>query len=426
MPTIAAAVLLAVSANAQESKTAFFLDNCLYAWNVNPGTRVEGEPYRFFSIGLGNGSASLLASFYAPTINLGAVPSMFSSWSAFNLGLAQLGDLVNFGIDNRFLAGTSAQIFSFGRQWEDSRYSVSLNSRSDTRLNASFNFIRDFVLDLNGDLSNLSGTIGVDNVGFRSVHYLELCGSYTRNLGDIASVGGNVKLLLGYFGMGLDINTMRVGVFPDGGFGADLNAGMFFSSSVLTVPSTWKDGREVYDFSSARLGGLGFSGIGTAVDFGLNVQPASGLTLGLSVLDFGLMYWGGGFDARLDYSGRAVESKNEIFALEPGGRGSRFKMLNYDIHLSAQYRMPFYDGWSVGMLGTYQPYFREVRLGTAVTPVKYISLALSTAFNNFGINVGTALNVRLPGLSLYLATDSLNFSRRMTNVTAGLAIAFPG
>ena len=95
--------------------------------------------------------------------------------------------------------------------------------------------------------------------------------------------------------------------------------------------------------------------------------------------------------------------------------------------------MPFYEGLSAGVITTVQNFYKEVRFGLDVTPIRAISLAASAALNSYGFDMGAALNFRFPGVNLFLGTDSMFFkmneyhipsSKGVTNVTAGLAIAF--
>ena len=203
-----------------------------------------------------------------------------------------------------------------------------------------------------------------------------------------------------------------------------MDAEMYFATTLLDLGTSNWNGREVYDFSTASFGKVGFSGIGAAVDLGITYCPLDELALGVSVLDLGFINWKDGFDTYLAYNGRMVESLDDIFALEMQPKNARSKMINYNIHASAQYRMPFYDGLSLGLLGTFQQYFREGRFGVTFTPWKWLSLAASAAWNNYGGNLGAAINIRFPGVYMFVAADSFNFGPRMTSIASGLSIAF--
>lgn len=423
--TLVSLLLLLVAvqaASAQESKTSFFLDHDLYAWRVNPGAQFGDAPHSFFSLGTGYSSASFLASFNSPRLKLKAIPLLFSNWDDMIAGLETLGSNTKFDFRNYMLASASYNILSFGRQWESTRFSVSVNMRTDNSMRADFDFLTDVLFS--PDLKRISGMVGVSNTGFRSFNYLEAALGLGQKLGDMVTMGASVKFLLGTLGMGVDINNLRIGVQPDETLGANMDAEMYFSSTLLKLGTMSWEGREVYDFSTASLGKTGFSGIGAAVDLGLTVRPLDELTLGVSVLDLGFINWKEGFDAFLSYNGRIVESLKDIFALEMQPRNARCKMLNYNIHTSVQYRMPFYDGLCVGVLGTFQQYFTEGRLGLTLTPWKWLSLAASAALNNFGGNLGAAINFRLPGVYLFVAADSFDLGPRMTNYSAGFSLAF--
>lgn len=421
---------LGTAALAQESKTAFFLDHNVYSYRINPAADFDEKPYTFFALGLGNTSATVLSNLGASSLLYPTVDGLV--WG-FDDGVPDDTFLSKFAKDNIILPQVSLNVLSFGHQGERGRFNVEVNLRSDNYLYASKDFFSALKTGLNEGLKTKIGTWTFENMNIYTSDYVEVAAGYARKIGEMVTVGGTAKLLLGVAGGAFDFNSFYLTSSDGDNYYGSADARLLLASSLFKIGSKNVGGKNLYDYSTFQFNRVGLAGVGFGLDLGVTVEPVQGLTIGLSALDLGFIKWNSSVNGKIQYTNKKVDTVEDALELQVGDPSNEARMLNYNIHLSAKYRMPFYDKLSVGLLGTYQKYFKEARLGVDITPVRPISIAVSGAYNNFGFDFGAALNVRIPGINLFLALDSIYFdmtpqllpvSRGITNATVGLAIAF--
>ncbi|MBQ6821844.1 MAG: hypothetical protein IJP39_05480 [Bacteroidales bacterium] len=417
-------------ASAQESKTSFFLDHNVYSYRINPAAEFDEKPYTFFALGLGNTSASLLS-------NLGASSLLYPTVDGLVWGLDDAIStdtfLSKFAKDNIILPQASVNILSFGHQGEKGRFNVEVNLKSDNYFYAAKDVFAAAKDGLYTGLKTKIGTWAFQNMNVSTSSFVEVAAGYAHKIGDMVTVGGTAKMLLGVAGGAFDFNSFHLTSSDGDNFYGSADAKLLLASTLFKIGTQNVGGKNLYDFSSFQFNKVGLAGVGFGLDLGVTVEPVEGLTLGLSALDLGFIKWNSAVNGKIEYSNKKIDVVEDALELQVAEPSNETRMLNYNIHLSAKYRMPFYDRLSVGLLGTYQKYFKEARLGVDITPVRPISIAISGAYNNFGFDFGAALNVRIPGINLFLALDSIYFdmtpqflpvSRGITNATVGLAIAF--
>ena len=436
-------LLLSVSAAvlAQDFKTGYFLDNYTYSYRLNPAAPMEEDSYSFFAVGLGNVTAEArsnlgIYSFFRP------VGDEYYFFTESDVPVADA--LSGFAENNSVLAGAKVNVFTFGRQLHESRFSVELNARTDNSLVAPYDF---FSLIKHGLYSLSTGEIEpryqFSGVSLNSNTYAELAFNFGHKVGDVVTLGATLKGLVGFASAALDWD---LDVVP--GTGAEsLKGACNFDAHIaspMTIPfaNYTRDGKTYYDpehmtdnmdiASAWKNNPKKVGGWGLAADLGITIEPFDGLSLEASILDLGFMSWNSTFHGKMEFSGQIPDDDyKEIFEIEDLTHLKYTNMLNFKVHAGAKYRMPFYDGLSVGVLGTYQKNFREVRLGLDFTPIRFISLAASAGFNNFGTDFGAAMNIRFPGVNFFVGTDALYFKMNKfiptekvnTLLTAGLVIA---
>jgi len=438
---------LTYAVSAQEFKTGYFLDNYTYGYRINPAAPIEGDPYTFFSIGVGNITSEVHTNFPFSSVISNAKDGSGLVLPLLNNGYSESEILASLEPFNNLQMNNSVNLITFGHQGYESRWSVEINLRNDSYLSLP----SDFFSFVKRGLAGLASGEYNDIYKFDGLHmdtnlYTELAVGYTAKIGDKVTIGGRVKGLMGFAAVNADWNldigpgaTKDVNLDTD----ADINASAPILESVFATYS--EGGKSYYDLEQTygNLGKLsvpdvksliGSYGIGAALDLGVTVEPVSGLTLSASVNDLGLMSWKSSVKAHIDYVG---ELDGEEYGRGLGVEnlaGSRYTtLMNYSIHAGAKYRMPFYDRLSVGLLGTFQQHNKEARLGIDITPIDLISLAASAAYGTFGTNVGAALNIRFPGVNLFVGADGMLFNfipktpvpqnKVNTTLTAGLVIA---
>ncbi len=430
----AASALLALfvtSAAAQEFKTSYFLDNYVYSYRINPAAQFESKPYTFFSVAIGNASLSIPTNLSVSSF-LYHTPAGELTWGLSD-SVSPEQFLGSLSTDNFIAPQASLNLLTIGRQSEDWRFTFEINARSNSYLYAPYDFFAAFKNGISEGIKTHTGTYSFKDMHFDSSNYAEVAAGFSHKIGDQFIVGGTAKVLLGLAGGSFDIHEMTARPLADGKYGGTVDADVKIASQLLEVSTAMVEGKSLYNFETAGFGKAGLSGFGLGLDLGATWMPTDGLEIGLSVLDLGFIGWNGTLHGTIKYTDKKFNDAEDALELEAIAAEKTNTLLDYNIHLSAKYRMPFYEGLSVGLLGTYQKHFKEARLGIDVTPLRAISIAASAAYNTYGLDFGAALNFRLPGVNLFLGADSIYFkmtpdmipeTRGITNVTAGLAFAF--
>lgn len=438
---LALAAFCAVSA--QDFKTGYFLDHYTYSYRINPAAPLDGDVYTFFSIGLGNVSAELNSNFPVTTlVSTGKngeylMPFLNSAQFSDSDILAKLVDW------NKLILDANVNVLTFGRQADDHRFSVELNVRAGASVGASkdfFTFARRGLASL--ESGDYSGDYKFDNINLGVTSFGELAFGYSQKIGDIVTLGGRVKALVGLANVNLDWTALgREGAVEDVYLKTDakvqmslpvdfrLATGTYGGKTYFDLPETYKQLGSI-DFKTI---GKTLAGFGAAADLGVTVEPVEGLSVSASVLDLGFISWNSNVNASTSFDGELDgDDYTRAFTITENGAKNYLQMLNFTAHAGVKYRMPFYQGLSVGALGTFQKNNMEGRLGLDFTPFKFFSLAASGGYGTFGPSFGGALNLRAPFFNLFVGMDGIvtKFAPKSfipdtnvaTLVTAGLVI----
>ena len=442
-------VTAAAAVCAQDFKTGYFLDNYTYSYRVNPGAPVDGEPYVFFSLGIGN----ILADAHS-NLSLGSFLNSSQTAFLFDSSVSTEEALAGFDRQNALLLNANVNLLTFGRQTESNRFSVELNLRSDS----SLKFPYEFIYSGKSALVGFAEDVWIPDYTFSGVNlsanaYTEVALGYTQKIGDLVTVGGRIKGLVGLAGarfvdLASDVALEKLGQ-PDEYIKGSITGRVDVASPAGFQVGTFSNGTDLlydmYDVDYVHLltnvlgGHKSIAGWGAGLDLGATFEPVEGLSLSASLIDLGFITWnrtiGGAFSFNTSYFATGSENNDEIgtrlFAVEVDETAHYTTSLDVTAHVGAKYRMPFYDRLSVGVLGTFRKYLTEVRAGVDVTPADFISLAGSLGFSNYGTDFGLALNFKLPILNFFVGTDALVFptsrqalfgARFNTLLNAGLVI----
>ena len=99
----------------------------------------------------------------------------------------------------------------------------------------------------------------------------------------------------------------------------------------------------------------------------------------------------------------------DFLSFEDNGEGSESSALAATLNLGVEYKMPFYDKLSAGLLytnrfdGDYSFYKMSLMINYA--PVKWFDMALSGTTSTFGAGFGAMANIRFTGFNLFVGTD---------------------
>lgn len=419
--SLALAASLAVSA--QSFKTGYFLDNYTYAYRLSAAAPLESKDFTFFALGLGNASLELNSNFAIS--NILAFEGGKLVLPVFNDVLSEAQAISGLLRYNTAELATSGNVITIGRQSGLNRFSLEFNVRSEAYLNLPL----DVFSLLKRGLESLATQEYEPDYSFVGMHfgmnsYSELALGYSRQIGDVVTVGARLKGLFGRGASAFDW-SLSVGAGPGNTLIADTDASISVSSPVnLSIPTILIDHQEYYylgglftETVAGIVGGWGklprrrIAGFGAAADLGITVKPIDWLTLTASVNDLGFLTWKSTINGRMRFNDQIDRSDySRIFAIDNSGGPTFTSFLNYTVHAGARMRMPFYDRLSLGVLGTFRQHSAEGRIGLDVTPLDFISITGSAGLGTYGGSLGAAVNFRIPLVNFFVGVDGMLFN----------------
>ena len=331
------------------------------------------------------------------------------------------------GRNNRLDLDARVNLLTLGF-WADRRfYTIDLNVRGLNAVSAPsdlFAFLKEG--SQGGNSFDFSGT------GIRAKEFVELAFGWSKNYNNVFNAGFRVKALVGAAEAEVLAESMRLSMASDRW---EIQARSVLNASSPSL--VYRREGEDLDVGSIEFGGskIGPAGYGAALDLGASWNVLPSLTLSAAVLDLGPMRWNrevqgvspetsytwapsdqeGGSDdtweAEMDEASAALSG---IFRFKDhSGSGGRFEMLPFRVNLGAEYRMPFYERLSVGLL--YQgrggaAFSRHTgRFSLNWNPLSFLSMSTGTTLSKMGQNFGFALNLHPAGINLLVGCDYIPF-----------------
>ena len=416
-------ILLSLAASAQDFRTSYFLQNYLYDYRLNPA--FHGDSYNgFIGIGISNVTVSAQTTYpLSPFIFRDAQGNLTFGYDQ-TVSIEKLQKkLPKFGKANLCL---NENIFSSGwvRRGTAGSFEVNLRSYSSGYIDL------ETVKILANGLSGIP--YSVESQRLSSRNWLEVAYGFGHSISDRFSFGARIKGLIGLNYSLIDDTDLILDSREDNslyinGYGEFISSNHFLhfpsANGQIGIRPDW--------------GHFGIGGIGAAIDLGIKVVTERDLEISVSILDLGGLLWKNslyGQIKEMDITGisdaftftEVDPSQESLFVLNP-------------ITVEAGVRSPINELISVGTLATLRidetaRGWYELRVGGAFSPSKMFSVAASAAMNTLGAGIGAAMNVRFPGISFFVGTDSilpLFFlekwipNRRInTALNAGLSIAW--
>lgn len=436
---------LAASAQQNNTRTGYFLDNYTYGYRLNPAFSPEKNFVAIPVLGnisLGADSDVALSNFLYPTENGKLALFIDDSMSEQTfLGSLKDDNQLNTNLNLTLLAAG----FRTGRLYHT--IDVSMKATQNATLPKSlFAFIKTGTA--NGDTSWL-----IENVGLGVDAFGEIAYGVSTDIGESLHIGARLKLLMGMGHVDMNIDKLDISMTEEHWTATtvgNLDASgpfVFDSSSESTVDLT----SFVLDMENMNTAGFGFG-----LDLGASYDFLDYFTASVSLLDLGFMSWKnmtqasstgassyyfdgfGTISGGDDIKPQLEDMKDDILGLvqlEKVGVGNETKGLSATLHAGLEAKMPFYDKLSFGLLGTHrfngEYSWTEGRLAANVTPIKSIGIAASYAISNFGSSLGGIVNFTLPGFNFFVGMDSFiplfNISPQgipVDNMNTSLALGF--
>lgn len=419
----------ALCAEAQESRTSYFMETSSFRHQMNPA--LLDAPYK--SVLLGNinvgttGNVGLGNFIYKTEGN-----SKYDYTTFLNPAISSsafLGDLED---NNRMDLYLNYNIFSCAFKAFGGMNLVELNMRSNTHLALPYEFFE--FAKTAGEKENYQ----IKDLGVNTSNYAELAFGHARNINDKLRVGGKVKVLLGVAYADMNVDHMDITMNGDAW---RINANTEVQAAIMNTPLEFEPAHKNAPDGRRRVKGLddisfGLPGFGLALDLGATYKLTDDLTLSAGITDLGFIGWSktqkasskgdytfDGFekfrvnssDKSTDRLGPQLEDLGddleEMFSVYHDGETSVSQMLAATINAGAEYTLPVYNKLSFGALytgrinGLYS--WHQGMISANYRPWKWLEVNANTAFSSTGTTFGGAVNMHLGVAKLYIGADRL-------------------
>lgn len=423
---------IAFTASAQSLNTAYVSDSYIYRHRMNPALANEDNylsmPF-LGNFGLQEGMNFGVSNFVKPGPNGKLVTFMHESVPTASF----LNDLAD---DNKLTQHLDWTILSWGgRTWGGySTFEVGVHERLGLSLPKDmFAFMKEFDANKVYCFTNMQANASA---------YADIAIGHSRKIGENLRIGAKFKVLLGlgYANAEFTDCTARFGsdewrMRLNGEVNVAGGKGNFKADNEGKV-----DGYE--DFTP------GINGKGFAVDFGVeyNMQKiVPGLKLSASVTDLGSIKWadcgnayndgkefafkgfqdfgfhnednhsyngGGKYSGSLsDQWGDVRDDLESMYNLRVGQKQTIKEKLAANIHVAADYKLPFCQKLSVGLLynkvlGDLYDY-QEGRFIFNYHPGKIFDMNVSAATTTYGFSAGALLNLHFKAFNIFAGADNI-------------------
>lgn len=411
-----------ISAIAQNTESAYFLDDYTYRFEMNPAF---DNSRNFIAMpALGNVNIGMNGTLHVSDViyNVDGHTTTF-----LNPGISVEEAMKNISDKNRIGSDIKLNILSTGFKALGGYNTISINARANVGVNlpgSIFSLLKEGVANRTYDISNL---------GARAVAYGELALGHSHRLSDKVRVGATMKFLLGggYADARLDRAQLNLGVddwtiVSNGEIQASVK-GLEYKTKV----NNHTGHRYV---NGAKVDGTGLNGFGVAFDMGVIYQPARDWRLSASILDLGFISWSNNMVASTcgektfntdrytfnvdDEAPNSFDNEwkiirddlSSLYELEDlGDAGSKTRALAATLNVGVEYILPAYRKLSFGLLnttrinGAYS--WTDFRVSANVAPVKCFDAGINLSAGTFGVGFGWIVNLHPKGFNLFLGMD---------------------
>ncbi len=429
---VAALVLFAADVQAQALRTGYFMDGNIYRYRLNPALQSTRNHVAVPVLGgiqvsaMGNvGVGNFL--YDSPYNGDELVTFMHSSVDAKEF----LGELES---DNVIRMDLDFTLFSIAFNAFGGVNTVDLTLRSNTGMSLPYGMFA-FMKEMgNNDYS-------FGDLKMQTRNFADLSLGHSRKINDALTIGGRVKFLFGlaYADMSfdqMDIHTSanRWEIAAKGEANISLGGAFKYSDEKTISGKTVVDG---YEDVAVGMNGFGM-GIDLGATYDLSEVLLDGLTVSASVTDLGFISWSGAAKAAIAPEDKYIfdgfeemgihspengaqsttlddqwssmrDDLEDFFALEDKGEGSVTGGIGAKFNIGAEYKMPFYDKLSVGMLYTHcfddVFSYNQASFVLNYSPNNVLDFAVSGTATDYGTGFGAMANIHCPGFGLFIGTD---------------------
>lgn len=444
---IAAMALGALSASAQ-SRSAYFLDNYAYGYQLNPSKGFAHNGYFAFpalgSLNVGVSGNVGVDNFVFPLQN-GKTGLFLNPEISADKFLGGLKNNCRLGIDLR------ETILAFGFKGLGGFNNVSISAVA----NAQVRVPKDLFAFCKEGITNRTYEIG--RIGVHADAYAEIALNHSHDLSKVLPglrIGGTFKFMMGVGNADAQLQRADLELLPNAwravtnGYIRCNVAGLRYTTDTNDVGREYIDGVEMDNFSP-------INGYGIAFDLGATWKMNQDWEFALAFNDLGFISWKNdmyastGGDHVLDITSPTLDPNDfdsyldelsdkvtELYQFEDmGNQGGHTRALEATMNLSAKYTLPQYRKLTFGFLNTTRMAHRfawtDFRLSATVQPMKWIGATINYGIGTFGNHFGWMLNICPKGFNLFLGMDHTlgKFSKEyiplQSNMQLSLGLNFP-
>lgn len=410
-------------ASAQNFRGGYFLDGYLFGYKLNPAFSNDTDfisPLFSQSVTSVKSDLSLKHLIFPSPDGKGLVTGLHGSVDTETF-LKPLRKK-----QNPVILEEDLTLFTYGFRRGASYHVVDVSVRSGAAVNVPYDMF-EFLkagTDLHSDFD-------MKDLFLKSHTWLELSYGQSYDLDGRLTVGARVKGLLGMAYGSLHARTLEM-TLSEAYWRVKTDVDMEFAGHAFEYRlATDSEGNELnkVDLGSLDIrpfGFIGAGGIGLSADAGVKWLASENLTLSASLLDLGGIKWFDSLyartpsvDFRYDPAKVLGEQDKESPASSLGSvalfvpqseKKNSFDPMTVTFNAGAEYRMPFYDRVTAGLLGTYRLdnifNWWEVRGSLNARPLDWLSLTVNAGLSIYGMSYGAAACVTTGVLQLFLGTDA--------------------
>lgn len=404
----AALMLVSGKAYSQDLRMGFFLDNYLYGYRMNPASQSEMSKTFF---GLLVNDVAFGASSDLALSNL-LFPTDGRLVTGFNSSISADKFIGGLKVSNRMTADLNENLFALGHRTSSGKgfWTIEANFKSYSAASAPMSMFEFLKVGASDNIYRMN------NINFNSKNYGELAIGYSHRITDKFKLGITAKgiLGLGYADMSIQRLAINTKKYPAVATGSGTVIGALPPADFGVTPDGY------IDFRNVKRGPLDISGLGAAVDLGIEYELIDGLTLSAAVLDLGAIAWKKTVQGTMgEYKFNALENESLSdnladllrFSNEQAG-GSFIDILNTQINFGAKYKLPFAEKVSLGALYTFRlgdkiSQYIDFRTGATYTPSKVFSISGTIGVNTYGTTVGAAFDLNAGPVNFFAGIDGI-------------------
>ena len=424
--TIAALTGASFVASAQNTQTAYFLDDYTYRYQMNPAL---GNTKNFVGMpALANVNVNMQGNLHMKSVlyNVNGRTTTFMN-PAIDANQF-LGGLSNV---NRVGADVKLNILTAGFKAFKGYNTVSINARASVNAHlpkSIFSLLKEGVTN---------DTYDITDVRANAVGYAEVALGHSHDITPEWRVGGALKFLVGAGAadVRLDEAYLELGqdawrIVSEGDVNVNVKGFSYDEKVNENTGHRYVSGGDV--------DGTGINGFGVAFDLGATYKPnfCPGLEFSAAVLDLGFINWNNNVlastngrqsfdsngyvfnpdgDASNSFSkewDRMRDDLTALYELNPiGDTGAKARMLHATMNVGAKYVVQTDKRLSFGLLNTTYiagPYsYTTFRLSGNFAPCKVFNIAASVAEGTYGFEFGWMLNLHVTGFNFFVGQDHL-------------------